>query len=349
MTNQEWLPQNGEADTYGNAPLEDAPQQNVMRVTEANITRVVDKPVEESNPLYDHISKLSDEEYAKQADAVYQQAFQDRASKQEAGLGHLDDKKVQRLDSVVQNLVGRYGEAYIDFLDDMWTSATQDEDFVDKFLPEYFQEQYPVADEQFLEFSRLRYGISEREVSAYLDYIAARPDKQRELQNRASLQRQQQSLQAQHQQLHDKQNLESQVDPNEYQQLKQEKEYRAYVEQVESKLKNDLWKGISADEYNHRLDQMREAFPYLPPEIQALEHTPQGIDVIWTYLETKRQQLSKPKAPAVPTFERSRGKAQPPGQKPMFTQSEIDSMDMATYEKNIDQIYYAYANGLVQK
>ncbi|MBE9017124.1 hypothetical protein IQ272_13460 [Chroococcidiopsidales cyanobacterium LEGE 13417] len=348
MTNQEWLPQSGEADTYGNAPLEDVPQQNVMRVSEDSISRVVDKPVDESNPLYDHISKLSDEEYARQSDAIYQQAYQDHVSKQEAGIEHLDDKQVQRLDAVVQNLVNRYGETYINFLDDMWQSATADEEFVEKFLPNYYQEQYPVADEHFVEFSRLRYGISEREVSAYLDYIAARPDKQRELQNRASLQRQQQPLQAQYQQLHDKQNLESQVDPNEYQRLKQEKEYREYVSQVERKLKSNIWQGISADEYNTRISQMQEAFPYLPPEIQALEHTPEGIDVIWNYLDNKRQQLSKPKAPNVPTFERSRGVSSN-NPKPMFTQAQIDAMDMATYEKHIDEIYYAYANGLVQR
>ena len=73
----------------------------------------------------------------------------------------------------------------------------------------------------------------------------------------------------------------------------------------------------------------------------------EGAKLIWAKIQ--QEESAKTTRTDVPQFERTRSVGVTgAGVKPQFTKAEIAAMDDATYAKNADAIFYAYANGLVQ-
>lgn len=131
-----------------------------------------------------------------------------------------------------------------------------------------------------------------------------------------------------------------------FKQMQQEIENYRAQRSADAQLKTlkQEW-GVEGTDFDSRMAKVVERFNKYPPEMKAKLDGIEGAKLIWA----KIQQEESMRKPDVPQFERSRSVGVTGGQRPTFTQREIDSMDSATYERNADAIYYAYANGLVQK
>lgn len=101
--------------------------------------------------------------------------------------------------------------------------------------------------------------------------------------------------------------------------------------------------GVDATEYETRMTAVRAAFQKLPEAMQDALDNPQGAQMIWAMVSQ-----GSPSKVAVPVSEKSSGsKSQSSGKTHMFTQSEINRMSDADYNRNIKAIEQAYSLGLV--
>lgn len=117
------------------------------------------------------------------------------------------------------------------------------------------------------------------------------------------------------------------------------------VKTAQEKLSNDLntlqteWQ-IDRTELNTRLDLVSQHLASMSPEMQRSLDNPEGIRLIWRSISGDASR----KVP--PRFERNT--TQPTRSKPQITWAQIEAMDNATYERNIDTIQALISKGLLK-
>ncbi len=113
------------------------------------------------------------------------------------------------------------------------------------------------------------------------------------------------------------------------------------VQQQESALKQE-W-GIDGNDFQDRLQVIRERFSKYSPEIQQRLDNVEGAKLIWAKLQQEEQEAG------IPVFQKSTGlgRTNAGGNRPQFTRSEILRMSPEQYERFASEITYAYQNNLV--
>ena len=110
------------------------------------------------------------------------------------------------------------------------------------------------------------------------------------------------------------------------------------IEQQKAPLKSE-W----GDEFEDRYAQVVEKYETLSPEMQkALDNT-EGAKLIWAMIA----QMGGSSVPSPPRFDRKGSTTNRSSAKFAYTQSQIENMTMAEYQKNAEDINNAYARNLV--
>ncbi len=116
-----------------------------------------------------------------------------------------------------------------------------------------------------------------------------------------------------------------------------------YVRESVNNLSMD-W-GVSQDEANARLEEVRQRFASYSPEMQARLDNVEGAKLIWSRIENEALRKQR----NVPTFNSStRTTPRTSTNQRMFTQAQIDAMSAREYSDNYSDILFAYQNGLVK-
>ena len=108
------------------------------------------------------------------------------------------------------------------------------------------------------------------------------------------------------------------------------------IEEVRSEA-DKLW-NVDRAETNKRLEVIKPYFDRLSKSDQKLYDNPKGADVLWRSVQ-RQTGGAKTKT--------SKGTTSPTGKRFLYSQSEIDAMPKAEYEKHADRITAAYNKNLV--
>lgn len=99
--------------------------------------------------------------------------------------------------------------------------------------------------------------------------------------------------------------------------------------------------GVDQGELSRRLELISQKLSTLPVETQKGLDNPEGIRLLWSSLANEVASKQPPR------FESNTAPGTTSQRKGTFTRAEINAMDNATYQRNIQAIEYAYKNGLV--
>jgi hypothetical protein len=100
------------------------------------------------------------------------------------------------------------------------------------------------------------------------------------------------------------------------------------------------------NDFDTVMPQIAERFRSLPPQMQAALDNIDGARLLYSQIMSERQARVPGAQP--PRFDRPTTPAPSRSQEPQFTKDQIRNMSDADYQKNQQQIMYAYANGLVR-
>lgn len=109
------------------------------------------------------------------------------------------------------------------------------------------------------------------------------------------------------------------------------------VEEIRTSL--DKYWGVDREETTKRIEAIKPYFNKMPPDKRKLYDTLEGADLLWRSYLAKNGDVNT----MTKTTKGSKGG----GKRMMFTESQIQAMDINEYRQKADEIAYAYQNNLV--